>query len=332
MTFNRFTGRRLGVLAATAALVAALAGCSAPAPSAGGGDGESYDITLALAVQAGCPFCISVQRGAEAAAEELGVNLTTISPTTPDTASQIKQLAGVIANPPDVLILQPFDADALLPTVNEFKTDGIPTITVDGDIADTSARLTLISSDNEEGGRFAADQLAEAIGETGKVAYLGYTPGLAGTDARQKGFEEQIATYPDIEYLGAQFSADDQAEVAGQVAALLQADPDLAGIFAGAESHAIGASAALRDAASESTVTLVAFDAAPDEVQALRDGSISLLIAQKAFDMGKLAVEQAVAYLKDGTTPPEFTYTDYVPVTKDNVDEPDISQFLYPAE
>lgn len=325
--------RRVPLVAVALGAALALGACSTPAdPGTGGGEGEPYEVTLALAVQAGCPFCISIQRGAEAAAEELGVELTVISPSTPDTASQIEQLNAVLANAPDALILQPFDAAALLPVVNEFSTEGVPTITVDGDIADPSARLSLISSDNEAGGAFAADSLAELIGEEGKVAYFGYSPGLASTDARLAGFESQIATYDGIEYLGAQYSADDQAEVAAQLAALLQAEPDLAGVFAAAESHAIGVAAALRDSGQAGEISVVAFDGAPDEVVALQDGSISLLVVQKAFDMGRLAIEQAVAYLEDGTEPASETYTDYVNVTSDNIDDPAVAEFLYPAQ
>ncbi len=325
--------RRLAAAAAATALLGALAGCSpsSDVSSAANGSDDPVDITLALAVQAGCPFCISIQRGAEAAAEELGANLTVISPTTPDTASQISQLNGVLASPPDVLILQPFDADALLPVVEEFAAEGVATITVDGDVSDESARISFISSDNEEGGRVAAQELAAFLDEEGPVAYFGYPPGLSSTDDRQRGFEEAIAEYDGIDYLGPQFSADDQTEVAGQVAATLQATPDLAGVFAATEAHAIGAAAALRDAGADD-VAVVAFDGAPDEVVALEEGRLSMLIVQKAFEMGELAVQQAVDHVRDGVEPPSSTLTEFVVVTADNLDDPEIARYLYPAE
>jgi ribose transport system substrate-binding protein len=330
------SGRGMRLAAAGAAVAMMLSACgSSSDDSAGSSDGGKDDqvsVTLALAVQSGCPFCISIQRGAESAAKELGVDLTVVSPKTADTAGQIQQLNGILANRPDVLVLQPFDPAALLPVVKQFEGKGTPTITVDSDLSDPGSRLGLISSDNEAGGKYAADQLAELIGEKGKVMYVGYKPGLAGTDARRKGFEDQIKTYPGIDYLGPQYSADDQAVTAGQVSATLRSNSDLAGVFAGAEANAIGAAAAVREAGAEDDVAVVAFDGAPDEVQALKDGALDVLVVQKAFEMGELAVQQAVAYAKDGTKPDGDTFPDYVAVTKDNLAEPDVEKYLYPAE
>ena len=314
-----------------ASMLSMMALLNAPAASAAEA-GKKYQITLDLAVQAGCPFCISIQRGAEKAASELGVDLYTTSPPTADTASQIQQLSGVIANKPDLLILQPFDAGALMPVVGDFKAAGIPTITVDSDLADPKARLTLISSDNAQGGKSAAEALAKLLPKGGKVVFFGYPPGLAGTDARQKGFETEIAKNADITYLGAQYSADDQSKVAAQLAAILQSDPDVKGIFAAAESHAIGVAAAIREANLQGKITVVGFDGAPDEVVALKEGTLSLLIVQKAAEMGHRAIVDAVAYLKDGKVPPSEQYTDYVQVTRDNINDPDIAQYLYPAQ
>lgn len=330
---NRRGGIRVAAVGAALAMMLSACGDDSGGTGAAADDGnDKVEVTLALAVQSGCPFCISIQRGAEAAAEELGVDLTVVSPKTADTAGQIQQLNGILANSPDVLVLQPFDPAALLPVVQQFSDKGTPTITVDSDLGDPKSRLGLISSDNEAGGKYAADQLAELIGEEGKVLYVGYEPGLAGTDARRKGFEEQIATYPDIEYLGAQYSADDQSVTAGQVSAALRSDPDLAGIFAGAEAHAIGTAAAVREAGVEDDVSVVAFDGAPDEVQAVEDGALDLLVVQKAYEMGELAIQQAVAYAEDGTEPDGDTHPEYVAVTRDNMSDDEVSKYLYPAE
>ena len=78
----------------------------------------------------------------------------------------------------------------------------------------------------------AADALAELIGEEGKVMVINVNPGISSTDARQAGFEEQIATYPDIEYIGTEFSNNEPARAAEIVTAALAANPDLNGVFA----------------------------------------------------------------------------------------------------
>lgn len=325
----------LTATAVTTAVILGVAGCAnetTPSSTQSGGGDEKYSVTLALAVQAGCPFCIAIQKGAEAKAEELGVDLTTVSPKTPDTASQIQQLNGILASPPDALVLQPFDATALVAPVKQFTQAGVPTIAVDGGLVDQEALLSLITSDNVAGGALAANALAEQLGNRGKVAYFGYTPGFSSNDDRERGFVDEIETMDDMEFLGSRYNGDDQTAVAGQVAALLASDPDVAGIFAGTEASAIGVATALKEAGKSGEVTVVAFDGAPDEVAALNDGTLTELIVQKAFEMGELAIQQAVDYLNDGTEPEAVTHTEYVRATKENVTDSDVAIYLYPAQ
>ena len=289
-------------------------------------------VTLELALQSGCPFCLSIQRGAEAAAKEQGVDLTVQSPPKPDTASQVQQLSAVAANKPDVVILEPFDANALVAPIKQLVTAGSKAIMVDTDINDPSLRMSIITSDNLKGGQVAAEQIGKLTGGNGKVMYMGYTPGASTTDQRQKGFNDGLKAFPGLSQAKAQYAADDPAEVAQKVSATLRAVPDLKAVFAGTESAAIGTVSALRAAGKEGKVKVVAFDGAPDEVDALKRGSISTLIVQKAYEMGKTAVEQAAAYVKDGTLPPKLVQPDYVVVTKANAGDSDVAQYLYPAK
>jgi ribose transport system substrate-binding protein len=287
-------------------------------------------LTLGMALLQGCPFCVSVGKGAQAAAEELGVKVDITEPPTPDTAGQVKQLNALLANPPDMLLLQPWDSVALQAPVKALKDEGVPSIMVDTDVDDPSLRLGVITSNNYDGGVLAANELAKLVGENGKVAAITLNPGASTTDQRLKGFEDTIKSYPDIEYLGAQFTEDDQAKAAAKMSALLVAHPDLAGVFATAESQSIGTATAVSQSDAAGKLKVIAFDGSPAEVQALRDGKFNMLIVQKAYEMGYDAVKQAVDYLRNGTAVPAVTNPDYVIVTKDNVDSPDVSKYLYP--
>ncbi len=96
------------------------------------------------------------------------------------------------------------------------------------------------------------------------------------------------------------------------------------------EANAIGSGIALKQAGKAGKVKLVAFDGAPDEVAALKAGNASMLIVQNAYGMGQAAVQQAVAYLKNGTKPPAMTNPKYVIVTNANVDSAAVKPYLYP--
>jgi ribose transport system substrate-binding protein len=319
----------LAISAVGIAVAIALTGCSSASPQASGAS-KTYSVTLDLAVQAGCPFCIAIGQGAKAEAKKQGIDLTIVSPKSADTAGQIQQLNGILASPPDLLILEPFDSTALLSSVNQFAQAGVKTITVDSDIADTSARLAFDSSNNVVGGKLAATTLQKLVG-SGEVAYFGYTPGNGSTDDRQKGFEAQIKKSSSVTYLGAQYNADDQVKSAGQLSALLASNPNLKGIFAGTEASATGVATALQAAGKTGKVKVVAFDGAPDEVAGLKNGALSVLIVQKAYAMGELAIQQAAAYLKHGTKTKSVNYLGYVQATKENLSDASISTYLYPA-
>lgn len=295
----------------------------------GSSGGKTYTMTLDLGVE-GCPFCYAVQHGAEDEAAKEGVKFNTVAPTKADPALQIQGLSAVLAAKPDFLLIQPDDGQALIATVKQFNSAGIPVMTVDTDVNDKSLRLGTVTSDNYAGGVLAADQLNKLLHGHGQVAYIGYVPGASTTDDRQKGFETELKKYPGLQYVGAQYTQDDNTEAASKMSAVLQRYPNLAGIFGGDEANAIGSGIALKQAGKQGKVKLVAFDGAPDEVAALKAGNASMLIVQNAYGMGQAAVKQAVAYLKDGTKPPAMTNPKYVIVTNANVDSAAVKPYLYP--
>jgi ribose transport system substrate-binding protein len=292
---------------------------------------KTFSVTLSLGEQAGCPFCIEVQRGAEAAAKKYGVKLTTVGPSTASLQQQIQELDATLQSKPDGLLVEPDDGQAIIATMQQFKNAHIPAITVDTDANDMSLRLGTVTSDNTAGGKLAAVQINKLTGGNGEVAYIGYTPGLSSTDQREKGFTAQLKKYPGLKYVGAQYTADDENDAATKVSAVLQRNPNLKAIFAGDEANAIGAGIALRQKGLAGKVVLVAFDGAPDEVQALKQGSASVLIVQNAFQIGYAGLKEMYEYLAHKTAPPAAVNPGYVLATKSNIDTPAVKKFLYPA-
>ena len=122
---------------------------------------------------------------------------------------------------------------------------------------------SFIASDNVAGGKLAAEALAEAIGESGKVIVL---QGVAGTSAsreRGQGFSEGIAAFPNIEVVAMQPADFDRAQGLDVATNLLQANPDVVGIFAENDEMALGAIQALGARAGQD-VFVVGFDGTDD--------------------------------------------------------------------
>ncbi|MGO1921453.1 MAG: substrate-binding domain-containing protein, partial [Microbacterium sp.] len=155
---------------------------------------------------------------------------------------------------------------------------------------------------------------------------IAFKAGASTSDARQKGFEDQIATYSDIEYLGAQINDNDPARAASIVQAALAANPDLSGVFATNLFAAQGAATGLRNAGAENEVKVVGFDAGGTQVEQLERGDVHALVAQKPSEIGAAAVEQVVATLTGGTVEDSIG-TETVVITQDNL--ADMEEFVY---
>jgi ribose transport system substrate-binding protein len=290
-------------------------------------DGGDYKVTL-IQGQRGEEFYVSMDCGAKAAAKDLGVTLDTQGPDKFDATLQNPIIDSVVAKKPDAILIAPNDTVASVAPLKQADAAGIKTILVDTVVDDESIGLSRIASDNVEGGRAAARELAKQIGDKGSVLFIGTTKGVSSVDARQEGFEEEIKKHPNIKYVGPQFSENDLQKANSIVTSSLSAHPDLAGIFAANLTSADGAASGLKQSGKQAAVKIVGFDAGPAQVKQLEAGDVQALIVQKPYDMGYTGVEFAVKALK-GEDVEKKVDTDFVIATKDNLSSPDITKYLY---
>jgi ribose transport system substrate-binding protein len=270
-----------------------------------------------------------MNKGAQAAAEALGITVDFQGAEEFDPVLQTPVLDAVIARGPDAILIAPTDKTALIAPIQKAISAGIPVVTVDTFITKPIA-FTNVSSDNIAGGRKAADALAQAIGKSGTVAGLSVQPGISTTDQRKQGFEAQLKSYPSIKYLGTQFDNDDQTKASQITSALITAHPDLNGIFAMNVVSGDGATAAVKQAGKSGSVKLVEFDAEPIQVQALKAGTIDALVAQDPYGIGFKAVNLAYQYVNGKKAGIKKHYgTGEAIITRDNVDSAAIKKFLY---
>ena len=78
-------------------------------------------------------------------------------------------------------------------------------------------------------------------------------------------------------------------------------------------------------------VQVVAYDATKDAIELLGKGVVSLVLAQKPFDMGYMAVQFAAADAAGVTSLPRRVETGFAIIDKDNVGDPAFSRFIYQA-
>ena len=312
---------------ALALLLAACGGDDEGGEGAGGAE-RQYKLTLIQGVK-GDQFYVTMQCGAQEAAAAAGATLEVTAPDEFDASLQTPVVNAVVAKKPDAILVAPTDTQAMIPPLTQAKAAGIKLVFVDT-TTENGAELaeSEIASDNEEGGREAARSLAELTGGKGSVAVINVKPGISTTDARAKGFEEEIKKTPGLKYIGQEYSNDKPETAAAKTTAALAAHPDLVGIFGTNLFSAEGAATGLRSAGATEKVKIVGFDAGPKQVEDLEQGIVQALIAQKPADIGKAGVEQAIAALK-GEPVQKKIGTGFVVVTKDNMNDPDVQPFLY---
>jgi len=283
------------------------------------------------------PFYQVMELGVNQAVADFGLELVTQYPETWGPTVQTPILDAMVARGDlDYLIIAPVDKEQMIAPLEAARDAGIKIITVDTFLGDgdyingpVTFPLSYIGSDNVEGGRIAARALAEALGGEGKVYIQNTNVGVSTTEQRSQGFREGIAEYPGMEVIGEEYCLDDANIANEQTAAILQREPDLAGIFGVNVFSAQGAGTAVVNAGLEGAVQVIAFDATQFAIEKLRDGTVTLVIAQKPFDMGYMAVEFAMADWRGVTSLPKRVPTGYAVITAENVDDPEIARFIY---
>jgi ribose transport system substrate-binding protein len=286
-----------------AATTAAGAGGGTTAPATSGGSapstgGKSYSMTFVAGV-AGDGFYVTMGCGIKAEASKIGnISVNLQGPTQFDATLQNPIISSVVASKPDALLIAPDDVSASQTPIDQAIAAGIKVVLVDTTLGDPSKAVSQISSDNLAGGAEAFAAIKKLAPNGGKVLVVNTKPGISTTDQRTTGFANAAKADSKYTYVGVQYDQD-SASVAAQVtSAALQKDPDIVGIFATNLFSAEGAATAVRQAGKSGAVKIVGFDADPDQISALKDGTVQALIAQQPYQIGTAAVDQAVNALQ----------------------------------
>src|SRR6185312_598068 len=279
---------------------------------------KDYKISFIQGVT-GDNFYITMQCGIEEQAKTLGVTVDTQGPTKFDPTLQKPILDSVVASKPDAILIAPTDVDAMQAPLAAAAASGIKIVLVDTTVTDPSFAVSQVSSDNVGGGAAAFDAIKQLAPGGGKVLVISTDPGVSTVDARAKGFNDAAKADGSYTPLEVQYSHNDPATAASLVTAALQKDPDIVGIFATNLFSAQGAATGIQQAGKKDAVKVVGFDAGPDQITALKDGTVQALVAQQPGTIGVDGLNQAVLALDGGETTPKIQ-TGFSIITKDNVD------------
>ncbi len=274
-------------------------------------------------------FWLTVQAGAVAAGREANVAIDWKGPAQEtDFSRQIEIVDSMINARFDGIVLAPTEATSLVNVVERAAREGIPVTIFDSGI-NTDQYVSYVSTNNYAAGQLAAHKLAEICGGAGKVAVVKNVPGSTSTVEREKGFEDTLNEFADLEIVAEQFCMSDRAKALAVAENMLTANPGLSAMFASNEPATIGAATALRSRGLGGKVKMVGFDFSDSLEQDLKAGVIEALVVQDPFQIGYQAVNTIVATFQ-GETPEKRIDSPARVVTAADMSQPEIDALLHP--
>lgn len=289
---------KITALAASAVLLVGVAGCAGNSGTSGdssgsGSDSGSGNKKIAL-LMASLTTDFFVQAGDEAKkyASENDIDLT-VTTSDNDASKELSNMQDIVGQAPDAIIFDPVDSTSGAAAVRLANAAKIPVITMDRGVPDADT-VSHVASDNEAGGKLAAEYLKEKFPDGAQVAEL---QGILSTDIatqRGGGFEKELKTQDNLKIVATQSANFDKSQGFTVFQNILQANPKLNAVFAHNDEMALGALQAA-EAAGRKDIVIVGFDGSADALAAIKDGRMAASVAQLPDQIVDTAMETAVA-------------------------------------
>jgi len=272
-------------------------------------------------------FWQAVKSGAEQAAKDLKVKVSFEGPETEAMVDkQIDMLSAALAKKPQAIGFAALDSQAAIPLLKKAQAAKIPVVAFDSGV-DSDIPVTTTTTDNKAAAALAADKMAELIGKSGEVALVVHDQTSRTGIDRRDGFVERIkSTYPNIKIVSVQYGGGDHLKSTEVTKSILQAYPNLKGMFGANEGSAIGVLNGARE--MKRKIVVIGYDSGKQQKDAIKDGSMAGAITQNPVGIGYKTVEAAVKALK-GEQLPKVIDTGFYWYDKSNISDPKIAAVLY---
>ncbi|WP_233872085.1 ABC transporter substrate-binding protein [Paraburkholderia adhaesiva] len=272
-------------------------------------------------------FWQAVKSGAEQSAKEHSVRISFEGPETEAMVDkQIDMLSAALAKNPQALGIAALDSKAAIPLLKRAQSNKIPVIAFDSGV-DSDIPLTTCATNNLAAAALAADKMAEAIGNSGEVGVIVHDQTSRTGIDRRDGFVNQIkAKHSGVKIVSVQYGGGDHLKSAEIAKAMIQANPNLKGIFGANEGSAEGAAIGVRESGKK--LVLIGFDSGKEQKEDINSGLMLGAITQNPVGIGRCVVDSAVKALK-GEKLPTKVDTGFFWYDKTNMTDPKIAAVLY---
>lgn len=284
----RTTTRSVAAILLTGLSLVAAA-CSRPDNSAGAPTATNNKSAVLIMSTLNNPFFVSVKNGAEAQAKKDGIALDVQNANNSD-ATALNLASTAVLKKPGILILDPVGSQSGTAGVNAANQAGVPAMAFDRK-PDGGNLTTFVGYDAMQAGRNAAQALAKGLGDKGTIVEV---QGILGTNVAQErsaGFREEMAKHPGITTVATQSANFDRAKALDVMTNILQAHPDINGVYAANDEMAMGVLAALKARNLANKVVLVGNDGIADALAAINAGEMYATNAESSYALGQQVMD-----------------------------------------
>ena len=305
----RSVSRPLRQLLVSAVLPMAL--MTTPALAAESHKKPDKDLVIGMSFQElNNPYFVTMQKALQQAVDKMGAKLI-VTDAHHDIAKQVSDVEDMIQRGVDVLLLNPTDTVGAQSAVVSAKNAGIPVVAVD---AQADGPISgFVGSKNFEAGYLSCQYLVKSMNGKGSVAILNGIP-VTPILQRVKGCKKALGEAKGIRLVDEQNGHQERNAAMNATENMLQAHPDLGGLFSVNDGGTLGALVALNSSGNK--VKLASIDGIPEAIKAMQQPNSPLVVdvAQHPDTMVVKALHLAIKKYR-GEKSPDVIPVDVTPVT-----------------
>ena len=269
----------------------------------------------------GFPFFVHMLNQIKVEAEAQGVDLIE-SDGQNSAPKQTADVEAAVVQGVNAIVISPLDVNALAPAVEAAIQAGVPVVTIDRRVDGVAGILAHVGADNVKGGEAQAQAIIAAFPDGARIFHLQGQPGAGPAIDRNQGVHNVLDPVADkYQIIFEQTANFARAEALTVTEAGLAANGEPDVIVCANDDMALGAIEACA-ARGFTNVKIYGFDALPEALVAVRDGTMAGTVEQFPGEQSRTAVRIAVAFAKDGTAPEsDLVLLTPIVIGQDNLDK-----------
>ena len=272
------------------------------------------------------PFFTTMLEGAYAKADELGFELLVgAAKEHTNTEEQIAIVQDMVTKGVKAICIAPIDSEALLPCLKDAQDAGIIVVNLDNRLNPDTARILgmqpipFIGVSDEASAYLAAKAICEALNGSGDVAILEGVQSAENAQQRKAGAERAFREYSGIRIVASQTANWNSEEALGVFTNILQANPNIKGVFCANDAMSFGVVQAIEAASKTGQIVVTSIDAEDAAIDNVRKGlALATVFNNQDTQAGK-ALEVANDLMNGKSLSSTEIVVETILYTKDNL-------------